>query len=189
MNYSNKATGFATGEHNPSNKLTEEQRNNRSKNHWSKTVEARSWLSENNPSKRSDVKLKRKESQIKNWNDPNYREKYTGCNHWIHDIKNKESAENFLKVSKSNLESINKKASIKKLELDPIRKHLKYTTVWRNKKEEKDIRNQIILYLHILRKASICIIGLLFIFVLVVVLTSFLILFLSKSVVRLVVLL
>lgn len=146
MNYNNKSTGFATGKNNPSNNLTEEQKNNRSKNHWSKTVEGRQWISENNPSRKSNVKLKRKESQIKNWNNPNYRENYIGCNHWIYDIKNKESAQKFLEKSKSNLELINKKASIKKLELDPIRKHLKFLNseikrIKADYKREESLRN------------------------------------------------
>lgn len=36
MNFSNKSTGFATGEKNPKNLLTEEQRKYQSDNHWTK---------------------------------------------------------------------------------------------------------------------------------------------------------
>lgn len=67
MNFNNKSIGFSCGELNPANSPQEKIR--RTENNWMKTSEGKKFISENNPSKREDVKLKRKDfanEQLKN---------------------------------------------------------------------------------------------------------------------------
>jgi len=82
MNFNDKSEGFATGANNPTNLLTEEQKRIRSEKHWTKTEEGSRWVSENNPSRRDDVKIKRAESQVGLWQNEEYRNHRSGDNHW-----------------------------------------------------------------------------------------------------------
>ena len=58
MNFNNNASGFSVGELNPAK--SEKERKRRSDESWTKTDEGRKFMSDNNPSKRKDVKIKRK---------------------------------------------------------------------------------------------------------------------------------
>ena len=82
MNFSDRATGFASGVNNPSNNLSADQIEKRSTEHWSKTDDAKQWFSENNPSKRDSVKLLRSIKANELWSDAVYRAKFSGDNHW-----------------------------------------------------------------------------------------------------------
>lgn len=82
MNFNNRSEGFATGANNPTNLLTEVQKRIRSEKHWTKTEEGSKWISENNPSRKDEVKAKRAESQVALWQNEEYRNHRSGDNHW-----------------------------------------------------------------------------------------------------------
>lgn len=79
MNFNNRSSGFAIGDRNPARSPKERKR--RSENSWMKTEEGKRWMSENNPSKRSDVKHKRSIQLKQQWKDPAYRILHSGDNH------------------------------------------------------------------------------------------------------------
>lgn len=79
MNFNNRATGFGVGDANPAR--TPSERKRRSEHNWSKTEEGRQFLSENNVSKRDDVKVKRSDYLKSQWKDDSYRDKHSGDNH------------------------------------------------------------------------------------------------------------
>lgn len=65
MNYNNKSTGFAVGDLNPAK--SEKERLRRSEENWTKTDSGRKWMSDNNPSRREDVKIKRRAKSKEQW--------------------------------------------------------------------------------------------------------------------------
>lgn len=79
MNFNNRSSGFAVGDRNPAK--SEKERKRRSEENWSKTDAGRQWLSENNPSKRDDVKVKRSIQLKEQWKDQEYRDSHSGDNH------------------------------------------------------------------------------------------------------------
>ncbi len=115
MNFNNKSEGFATGKHNPTNLLTEEQKRFRSDNHWTKTEEDSRWVSENNPFKLDHVKLMRAETQKELWLQEEYRNNLTGVNHWTN--LETESAKAFREKMSSDLNPSKQKDVIEKIRL------------------------------------------------------------------------
>jgi hypothetical protein len=79
MNYNNRSSGFAVGNRNPAN--SEKERKRRSEESWTKTEVGRQWMSENNPSKKDDVKVKRSICLKEQWNNQEYRDLHSGDNH------------------------------------------------------------------------------------------------------------
>lgn len=81
MNFNNSSCGFGHGNFNPAK--NPETLEKRSRNHWTKTESGRKFLSENNPSKRDDVKKLRSEQLSNQWKDKEYRDLHSGENHWV----------------------------------------------------------------------------------------------------------
>ena len=88
MNFSNRSSGFSVGDANPAKSPSERKR--RSEFNWTKTEGGQLFLSENNPSKREDVKLKRSSQLKSQWEDTSYRNKHSGDNHHMKTEKHRQ---------------------------------------------------------------------------------------------------
>lgn len=106
MNFNNRASGFASGERNPYY-YPEVKAKRESRPHWMQTEEGRKWASENNPSKRPDIKIKRREALYKN-------KKITDS--WTlgenHHMKTEEHKERMRKDNPSFREEVKEKLSV-----------------------------------------------------------------------------
>lgn len=100
MNFNNRSSGFAVGDKNPAR--SEKERKRRSEESWTKTDIGRQWISDNNPSKRDDVKVKRSIQLKEQWKDPEYRDSRTGDNHHMRTKEHKDRMKNDNPMFKEN---------------------------------------------------------------------------------------